>query len=77
MLTKNVTISERVPGVKLEPGGVSIFDGALSDEDEANGIERDAAVASPPKGEKRVTSSVSHIFKLVFHLTRKTLHRTL
>ena len=78
VLTKNVTISQRtVPGVNLEPGGVSIFDGALSDKDEANGIERDAAIASPPKGKKRVTSSVSHIFNLVFHLTRKMLHRTL
>ncbi|KIM72140.1 hypothetical protein PILCRDRAFT_93585, partial [Piloderma croceum F 1598] len=68
VLTKNVTISQLAPVVKLEPGGVSIFDGALSDEDEANGIERDAAVASPPKGKKCVTSS-----GLVMQLPVKTV----
>ncbi|KIM78242.1 hypothetical protein PILCRDRAFT_11458 [Piloderma croceum F 1598] len=57
VLAKNVMISQCAPGVKLEPGGVSIFNGVLSDEDEANYIEQDAAIASPPKGKKCVTSS--------------------
>jgi hypothetical protein len=66
VLTKNITISQKAPvKVKLETNDVSIniVDEGLSDEDETNGVERDAAVASPPKGKKRVTSAVSQIFK--------------
>jgi hypothetical protein len=37
-------------------------DGGLSDNDEINGEERLAAVNSPPKGRKRVTSEVSLFF---------------
>jgi hypothetical protein len=66
VLTKNITISQKAPvKVKLETNNVSmnIVDEGLSDEDETNGVERDAAVASPPKGKKCVTSAVSQIFK--------------
>jgi hypothetical protein len=38
---------------------IVIIDGGLSDEDETIGIEREAAVASPPKGKVRAISSVS------------------
>jgi hypothetical protein len=35
------------------------IDGGLSDNDERRGEEREAAINSPPKGKKRVTSEVS------------------
>jgi hypothetical protein len=78
VLTKNVTISQQAPfKVKLEDGGVSvnIIDGGLSNQDETNGIERDAAFASPPKGKTRVTSSVSHFFNLRAHGYHSALGR--
>ena len=74
VLTKNVMISQPAPvKVKLEANDarINIIDGALSDEDETNGVERDAAVTSPPKGKKRVTSSVSNIFDLIFLFTKE------
>jgi hypothetical protein len=66
VLTKNITISQAVPApIKVETndhdGAILIVDGGISDEDETKGFERDAAVASPPKGKKRVTSTVSNI----------------
>lgn len=66
VLTKNITISQTVPApIKVETndhdGAILIVDGGISDEDETKGFERDAAVASPPKGKKRVTSTVSNI----------------
>lgn len=39
--------------------GMDVTFGAMSDEEEMKGTERDAAVNSPPKGKKRLTSSVS------------------
>ena len=48
--------------VKAEPAPdiIEIYsDGGLSDNDEMRGIEREAAVTSPPKGKKRITSEVS------------------
>jgi hypothetical protein len=56
-LSKNVLISESRK-IKTEEPSVSQF-GGLSDEDEANGDERDAAATSPFKGRNRATSSVS------------------
>lgn len=66
VLTKNITISQTMPApIKVETndhdGAILIVDGGISDEDETKGFERDAAVASPPKGKKRVTSTVSNI----------------
>ena len=43
--------------VKPEPDAVDY--GGLSDHDEVRGLERDAAVMSPPKGKKRVHSKES------------------
>ncbi|KAG1844763.1 hypothetical protein C8R48DRAFT_678368 [Suillus tomentosus] len=62
VLTNNVLIShaESVIRIKEEPKKnyhLGVIDGGLSDEDETQGLEREAAVASPPKGKKRVTSS--------------------
>jgi hypothetical protein len=37
-------------------------DAGLSDNDETKGNEREAAVNSPPKGKKRVTSAVGFLF---------------
>jgi hypothetical protein len=74
VLMKNVTISQPAPvKVKLEANNarISIVDGVLSDEDETNGIEQDAAAASPPKGKKCATSSVSNIFDIIFCLTKE------
>lgn len=74
VLTKNITIYQPAPvKVKLEANDaqINIVDGALSDEDETYGIKRDTAVASPPKGKKRVTSSVSNIFDHIFCLTKE------
>ena len=71
VLTKNITISHKASvNVKLEAndGAFNFIGGGLPDEDETNGIERDAAIASPPKGKKRVTSAVSNFFNLAFHL---------
>lgn len=45
--------------VKSEPDAVDY--GGLSDHDEVRGLERDAAVMSPPKGKKRVHSEESSI----------------
>jgi hypothetical protein len=64
VLTNNVRIvSHGAPNsakVKAEPTpDITIFsDGGLSDADEIKGEEREAAIKSPPKGKKRVTSEV-------------------
>jgi hypothetical protein len=71
VLTKNISISHKAPvNVKLEADddAFNSIGGGLSDEDETNGIERDAAVASPLKGKKCVTSAVSNFFHFAFHL---------
>jgi hypothetical protein len=48
--------------VKAEPDDIVIHsDAGLSDNDETKGIEREAAVNSPLKGKKRVTSTVSFL----------------
>ncbi|KAG2110497.1 hypothetical protein DEU56DRAFT_920176 [Suillus clintonianus] len=61
VLTENVLISHAIP-ITQEPkeqDTLQLHDGlgGLSDEDETQGLEREAAVASPPKGKKRVSSS--------------------
>jgi len=49
--------------VKAEPIDAGVdSDAGLSDNDETKGSEREAAVNSPPKGKKRVTSDVSFAF---------------
>lgn len=35
--------------------------GGLDDNDEIHGAEQEAAISSPPKGKKRLTSSVGHL----------------
>ena len=43
--------------------------GGLSDSDELHGVEWEAAIKSPPKGKKRVTSEVtSWLFKLITNI---------
>jgi hypothetical protein len=58
VLTNDITRPDAVK-VKAEPKIALYFDGGLSDCDETIGKEREAAVNSPPKGKKRVTSEVS------------------
>ena len=45
--------------IKREGAVLNILDGGLSDQDETEGAEREAAVKSPLKNGKRATSSVS------------------
>lgn len=64
VLTNRVSIlsQPKAPHVKVESQEHSIVyisDGGLSDVDETQGAEREAAVNSPPKGKFRATSSVS------------------
>jgi hypothetical protein len=64
VLTDNVKIiSHRVNSVKVKAEPLPTLslqvDGGLSDNDERRGEEREAAINSPPKGKKRVTSEVS------------------
>jgi hypothetical protein len=62
VLTDNVKIiSHHSVKVKAElsPTLSLHIDGGLSDNDERRGEEREAAINSPPKGKKRVTSEVS------------------
>jgi hypothetical protein len=61
VLSKNVKITTKVEPANI---GIQIIDGALSDEDETMGFEREAAVKSPPKGKKRATSAVSNMSSL-------------
>jgi len=55
--------------VKAEPTpDITIFsDGGLSDADEIKGEEREAAIKSPPKGKKRVTSEVHKFLLLLYY----------
>ncbi|KAG1871595.1 hypothetical protein F4604DRAFT_1681411 [Suillus subluteus] len=58
VLTNNVFISHAEPVIHIkEEHCLGIIDGGLSDKDETQGLEHEAAVASPPKGKKQVTSS--------------------
>jgi len=48
--------------IKAEPqNNIEIAELGLSDEDETKGLERDAAIMSPPKGKKHINSSVGNI----------------
>lgn len=59
VLTTDVKISH---DIKAEPqNDIEIAELGLSDEDETKGLERDAAIMSPPKGKKRINSSVGNI----------------
>jgi hypothetical protein len=82
VLTNNVLISHAEPIIRIkeEPKKnyhLGVIDGGLSDEDETQGLEREAAVASPPKGKKRVTSSVSVCFDVMFISTTTDYYRLL
>ena len=45
---------------KPAPDAIKFYsNGGLSDNDEVNGIEREVAVTSLPKGKKQITSDVS------------------
>jgi hypothetical protein len=65
VLTDNVLILHKAavpvkPKVKKQDALQVIERGlGLSDDDDTQALEREAAVCSPPKGKKRVTSSVS------------------
>jgi hypothetical protein len=67
VLTDNVKIISRQPSdsvkvkAELAPTLSLSIDGGLSDNDEMRGEEREAAINSPPKGKKRVTSEVSSL----------------
>jgi hypothetical protein len=57
VLTNNILISHTEPVIRIkeEPKKnyhLGVIDGGLSDEDETQGLEREAAVTSPPKGKK-------------------------
>lgn len=70
VLSDNVKIFSRqsldLVKVKAEPAlEESMYDGGLSDNDEMRGEERDAAINSPPKGKKRLTSEVIVLLCLI------------
>lgn len=67
VLTNNVRIVGhriRPDSAKVKPEPEPEHGGGLSDYDETKGNEREAAINSPPKGKKRVTSEVSVSFLL-------------
>jgi hypothetical protein len=57
-LTKDITITSPVEQDECKAGDEDGF-GSFVDEDETQGPEREAAVMSPPKGKRRLSSSVS------------------
>ena len=64
VLTNAITITNaQVPlAVKVKQdtdATIYTYDGALSDHEETAGLERDAAIASPVKGKRRLNSEVS------------------
>jgi hypothetical protein len=73
VLTDNIKVISRQSSdqveVKVESQAdvISLSDeGGLSDCDELDGKEREAAINSPPKGKKRITSEVtSRLFQLI------------
>jgi hypothetical protein len=70
VLTNNVRIVSHVAPapakVKPEPIDIGVnSDAGLSDNDETNGNEREAAVNSPPKGRKRITSDVCFVLIII------------
>ena len=77
ILTNNIKVishqsSDRVK-VKFESQAqadvISLSDGGLSDNDELGGKEREAAINSPLKGKKRITSEVtSWLFHLITNI---------
>jgi len=59
-LSKNIKVSRDIP-VKIESHDtfIQVAEGGLEDDDENADLEREAAIKSPLKGKKRVSSSVS------------------
>jgi hypothetical protein len=49
-------------------GGIQVAEGGLPDADKTRGCERDAAIKSPMKGNKRVRSSVSYCLSFITRL---------
>ena len=71
ILTNDINITNaQVPEakVKQDPNAIYSYDGALSDKEEINGVERDAYHASPIKGKTRVSSEV------IFYIDIDTCH---
>ena len=62
LMMSRSAIDQRSVKIKSELGPIlSLNDtGGLSDNDETRGDEWEAAINSPPKGKKQVTSEVSH-----------------
>ena len=68
VLSKSVKISQNVD-VKVKAhhdASIRIVELGLEDDDETIGIEREAALKSPPKGKARVSSAVTITY---FHLS--------
>ena len=66
VLSKGIQISQSIK-VKTEPRNstsIEIIEFGLEDNDETMGVEREAALMSPPKGKTRVSSAVSKKFPL-------------
>jgi hypothetical protein len=67
VLTDSIT-DEGAPAIRRVKSEPDVVDhGGLSDHDEVSGLERDAAVKSPPKGKKRVHSEGSSFFNLIVY----------
>src|SRR6266699_1279594 len=55
--SNNLVLSKQVMiTMNIQPAGIQIIDGGLSDKDESMGVECEAAVISPVKGKRRATS---------------------
>jgi hypothetical protein len=67
VLTKNIVISQ---DVAVKENCIVVAEIGLEDEDETRGVERDAALNSPPKGKIRISSAVSNHF--FTHLTLRS-----
>ena len=63
VLSKSIKISQDFDiKVKAEPHDIEVIELGLDDDDETMGIEREAALKSPPKGKARVSSAVATQF---------------
>lgn len=65
VLSKSIKISENIKVKAEHPShdtSIEIMELGLQDDDETMGVEREAALKSPPKGKTRVSSAVSKKF---------------
>ena len=67
VLTSRVAITSTGPNVTIANISDSESKHGIPDEDETQGPERDAAAASPLKGKKRITSSVTVLCVIIAH----------